>query len=597
MRRFNRWKPFSPFGALVLAGALVSTGCGEEGIAPEAETHPRPELQAQELAVSGDVTEVVLEPEADSFVRSDRGNTNYGGYDYIETERVSYTSYSFLRFNLGSLPSGARITSAVLEATAYMGTSWGGDGNVYTYLVPNDGWGEGTITWGNQPATQGSSLGSWWLWYSSSSVRFEQRGANWSPALVAPVQEALDTDRRVSFRLHSPGYGTAYRSREYPVAAVRPRLTLRYLQPRQTVELTPVADATVDATSPESNFGADTSFSVDPASQQTYLRFNLGAIPGGSQVFTASLSATAFSGWGITPNDEVDTFLVPDDTWSETGITWNTKPAISGHEEYSTSSAQANALGSWMLNYSGGRFFDQMGVNASPKLAAPVQSALGSDGLISFRLSAFGYTTNYYSREAPEASRRPKLTVQYLYPPVPALLKGVALEAVADAVVDVAAPNTNAGTGASLAVDQGKKQTYLRFNLSSIPAGAHIADVLLSTTAHSSTNVAGNGNVYTYLVPDDTWSETGLTWNNKPMPLGGDLGSWFVPNLPSAGSTPHTQPVFNRSKALTSVVQEALDSDGRISFQLNASGSKTEYRSREHNEPYRKPTLLVYYFE
>ena len=62
--------------------------------------------------------------------------------------------YTFINFNLSSLPSDVAIDSVILHS--YMTCADAHTANVY--LVPNN-WSESTITWNNQPAL-GSILGS-----------------------------------------------------------------------------------------------------------------------------------------------------------------------------------------------------------------------------------------------------------------------------------------------------------------------------------------------------------------------------------------------------------------------------------------------------
>ncbi len=59
----------------------------------------------------------------------------------------------------------------------------------------------------------------------------------------------------------------------------------------------------------------------------------------------------------------------------------------------------------------------QVGIQSSPKLVAPVQQALETDGLISLRLSSPGFLTRYYSRENGNTEDHvPTLLVYYYLP-------------------------------------------------------------------------------------------------------------------------------------------------------------------------------------
>ncbi|MFP2923906.1 DNRLRE domain-containing protein [Pyxidicoccus sp. 3LG] len=596
MHRVPPWKQSlrSLLIAPLVAGLVPGCGAGE---APPEPTPPAPPARAARLTSAPTPTQLILEPEADTYVRAASPTTNYGNHQnlYVDSSKAE----TYLRFNLSGIPAGAHIASVRLEALAYDGSSAGGDGSVYAHLVPDDTWSETGMTWNNRPAVTGDRLGSWWLWYANSTPKPLQQGVNFSPKLQAPVQQALDSDGLISFRLMSPGYHTVYRSREHGVANERPRLIINYFEPGdpqvttdlQVVALYPMADAQVLSSSPTSNSGASMSLTVDRANAETFLRFGLGSVPSNAQVVAVSLVATSYDGYAYDNADgNVYTRLVSDNTWSETGITWNNKPAASSDD-----------LGSWLLWNRNGQYTTQVGVNSSPKLVDPVQQALGSDGMISLRLDSPGYRTLYHSREYTNTEVRwPHLLVSYFVPPpcptpTASTPTQVVLEPEADTNVQSATPTANYGNDQNLHVDSGKAETYLRFNLSSIPAGAHIASVRLEALAYGGSAAGGDGSVYAHLVPDDTWSETAMTWNTRPPVNGSDLGSWW---LWYGNSTPKPlQLGVNFDAKLKAPVQQALDSDGLISFRLRSPGYHTVYRSREYGVASERPRLVISYFE
>ncbi|MFP2924409.1 DNRLRE domain-containing protein [Pyxidicoccus sp. 3LG] len=114
-------------------------------------------------------------------------------------------------------------------------------------------------------------------------------------------------------------------------------------------------------------------------------------------------------------------------------------------------------------------------------------------------------------------------------------LQVLALPAVADAQVLASSPNTNFGTATDLTVDRSEAETFLRFSLAGIPANARVAAVSLVAVSYEGSAQSGvDSNVYTRPVQDDTWSETGITWNNPPRTYSCELGSWQVwrPGVP-----------------------------------------------------------------
>ncbi|MBU1242476.1 DNRLRE domain-containing protein, partial [Myxococcota bacterium] len=182
-----------------------------------------------DLGLLGDgvdcVTEVVLDPVADAYTNSGATTTNYGTATQFIVDRT--TNYSYLRFDLSTVPRNALSYETVLEVVSYTGFAYGGDGNVYVLEADSDAWGETTINHSNRPGVVGVSLGSWWQWYNNNTE--ERLNTVNTPELATAIEDAMMDDDLISFRLHSPGYRTNYRSREYATAAVRPRLRVRML--------------------------------------------------------------------------------------------------------------------------------------------------------------------------------------------------------------------------------------------------------------------------------------------------------------------------------------------------------------------------------
>ncbi|WP_187323575.1 kelch repeat-containing protein [Stigmatella aurantiaca] len=209
--------------------ALSATGCGPSS----AGVSSLPEAPLSQAAALAPEFVTVLEPEADAKVTTGifEENTNFGADNHFKVS-VWFQTDSYLRFNLGSLPTGAKIRSVKLMATAFQGYSASGDGNVYTYLVPDNTWGEYTLTWNTRPPPTGGPLGWWFLWYPSSSWIEDKLGVNEDPSLIPVVQSAANAaDRRISLMLRNHGYyDTTYHSREVADATKRPKLEVHYTQ-------------------------------------------------------------------------------------------------------------------------------------------------------------------------------------------------------------------------------------------------------------------------------------------------------------------------------------------------------------------------------
>jgi hypothetical protein len=75
---------------------------------------------------------------------------------------------------------------------------------------------------------------------------------------------------------------------------------------------------------------------------------------------------------------------------------------------------------------------------------------------------------------------------------------------------------TNYGTAASVQADGSPATTsYLRFALPAAPAGKTLTKATLQVKTTSSTT-SGSPSAYAVALAGDGWTETGLTWNNRP---------------------------------------------------------------------------------
>jgi hypothetical protein len=169
----------------------------------------------------------------------------------------------------------------------------------------------------------------------------------------------------------------------------------------------------------------------------------------------------------------------------------------------------------------------------------------------------------------------------------------VSLAPVADSHVNSTSPNSNSGNSQELIVDRSTKQTYLRFDLSTIPSGAIIDEATLTMTAHTGFAYGGNGNVHTYFVGDDSWLENSINYNNAPAhDSSTSLGSWFLwydYNDYAVRIGTYT------SEALRDRVAIESAGDRVLSLRVSCSGYRTNYRSREYADASARPQLSITY--
>ena len=134
----------------------------------------------------------ILEPVADSYVNYADPDVNYGSATLMYVyNNASYRKESLMRFDLSSIPSNQEIVSATLHLYVY---TQGGNTDV-AYLIEDDTWGEGAVTWNNRPST-GDQIGSWTLTQSGAFVQGD---------LTEAVQDAFATRVLDQLGLAEPG--------------------------------------------------------------------------------------------------------------------------------------------------------------------------------------------------------------------------------------------------------------------------------------------------------------------------------------------------------------------------------------------------------
>jgi FOG: PKD repeat len=97
---------------------------------------------------------VMVNPVADSYVRSNSANANFGTTLSLQAFRQFTTTYQpFVRFSIGALPA----TPVSAKLRLYVTDSSASTGNLFQ--TANATWTETGITWNNKPATTGAQLG------------------------------------------------------------------------------------------------------------------------------------------------------------------------------------------------------------------------------------------------------------------------------------------------------------------------------------------------------------------------------------------------------------------------------------------------------
>jgi Tol biopolymer transport system component len=227
--------------------------------------------------------------------------------------------------------------------------------------------------------------------------------------------------------------------------------------PGTTITIAPEADTYVSGSSPAANFGTDDHFDTYggfnpncvPHTAPAYglLRFDLSAIPPGSVISDVRLVTTTRAGYAQDGDGNHHAIFIPDDSWSETGVTWNTRPSdgtvAAGNPTLTAGGdirSSANALGSVFTfratcgtDFAGNetKIFPTNDFDISKTFAASKADLIGrvsteraGDGKLSLEIynpnCATGcaspdtaYWARYWSREAADPADRPYLEVTF----------------------------------------------------------------------------------------------------------------------------------------------------------------------------------------
>jgi hypothetical protein len=165
---------------------------------------------------------------------------------------------------------------------------------------------------------------------------------------------------------------------------------------------------------------------------------------------------------------------------------------------------------------------------------------------------------------------------------------------VADSFVNESSPDTNYGdlNWLDIKCNSYHQYTYIMFDLSGLPSDANIIAASLGLTI---TSISGSGELGVHIgahyCSDDSWNETGITWNHKPFfePEATATNSYaFVMWVPARrwwNTTVDVRTAFGLDKKLTEVIlfEEPETDHGYVSFRSKEVAGvelKIEYTTR-----------------
>jgi len=164
-------------------------------------------------------------PAADVLTYSNTPNTNYGTYTSLFVQKGSVTSKSYIKFNLGTLPSGVNVSKATLRLFVDQVAA---PGSFDVYQL-NTSWTESTLTYNNAPALGTSATGNHPIAFTSSTLN--QFIVIDITSLVQGWMNGSIANNGVALALTTPGGAVAFDSKESIYTSHQPELEVALTGP------------------------------------------------------------------------------------------------------------------------------------------------------------------------------------------------------------------------------------------------------------------------------------------------------------------------------------------------------------------------------
>ena len=343
-----------------------------------------------------------------------------------------------------------------------------------------------------------------------------------------------------------------------------------------SVTFAPVADARVEAVRPDQNYGSDPTLIADTnPNREMYLRFELTGLSGPVETATLRLFVTNGTVNGPSVAASADT------SWTESGITWNTKPAIGAGVD-NKATVPGNAYVDFdvtsLVPGEGDVTLALIPDNADGLYVNAREAASNPPQLIVSTGEAAPTATT--APPTPEPTADPTATPTPEPPPTPRPLEQQTFVAVEDAQVRESTPKSNYGTSPVLRADHGddpEVQTFLKFIVTGLDGAPASATLWLHVD--SGGDAPSNDGPALYTVDSTSWSESGITWSTRPAPGAtalGDLGA------------------VTKGSWVAYDVSPAITGNGTYAFVLRTtSADAADFDSRETDTPPRLEVMGV----
>ncbi len=433
-------------------------------------------------------TTLTFTPVADTWVQDTAPTTNYGSQAAVGLDN-SPVKHILLKFDVSGL-LGRPVQNATLRLYCVDPSNVGGE----FHLVPDSSWTESGVTWNTAPAADAGVLGT------LGSVTT----GNW---YELDVTSAITGDGLVSIEgVSTSANGADYSSKEGTAG----------LEPQLVITTTPVGGDTSPPTSPGSLAANGTSAStIDltwTASTDDVGVARYDILRDGAKV--GSTTGLGFQDTGLAPSSSHDYSVTAFDAAGNAS-----QPALATASTLADTTppglptgVTATPAGPTEIDLSWTAATDDVGVDHyevfrdGTSIGTTTATAFNDTGLAGAGTTAT-YTVDAYDAAGNDSGPSDPATATTPVPP-----KTLTFTPVADTWVQQSSPTTNYGSRTTVGVDGSPiKEMLLKFDVAGL-YGRAVQSATLRLYCVDSSNIGGEFHV----VPDSSWTESGVTWNTAP---------------------------------------------------------------------------------
>jgi PKD repeat protein len=182
---------------------------------------------------------IELIPIQDSYINNNSPKDNYGLFDELRLT-IPSPGYKivYLKFNLSTIPSSAKIVSSELKL--YLNQDLSKAASISAYYCSNNNWDELLINWLNAPSYQSIPI------YTRSAIVFEG-WYSWN--VISAVKTALSTGNLTLILAENAGNSCYFFSKDIDNNEKRPKLSISY----ETSNVPPTANFSYTKSYPTTN--------------------------------------------------------------------------------------------------------------------------------------------------------------------------------------------------------------------------------------------------------------------------------------------------------------------------------------------------------